>query len=128
RLMARYADKYDPDLGAAFQKLSPGLPPVLRGHVEQTVELMANRPLDDRFRRNVHLLTVAWAERRIVSLTYDPATYDPGRPPRQARVHPYLMEPSLTTHALYLIGFDETRQALRTFKIERILELTLTND
>ena len=50
------------------------------------------------------------------------------REPRQARVQPYLIEPSSTTHALYLIGFDETSGALRTFKIERILELALTAD
>ena len=27
RLMVRYADKYDPDLAAAFEKLEQGLPP-----------------------------------------------------------------------------------------------------
>src|SRR5262249_35146926 len=56
----------------------------------------------------------------------DPSSYDPGREPREARVHPYYIEPSLSTHALYLIGFDETRDALRTFKIERIRDLTVT--
>ena len=29
RLMVRYADKYDPDLAAAFEKLAVGLPPAL---------------------------------------------------------------------------------------------------
>ena len=45
-----------------------------------------------------------------------------------ARVRPYLIEPSSSTHALYLIGWDETRDGLRTFKIERIRELNLTAD
>lgn len=126
RLMARYADDYDPDLGAAFQKLAEALPPVLGGHVERTVELMARRPTDEREPRSVHLLTRAWAERRIVEFTYDAATYDRGRGSRRARVRPYLIEPSLATRALYLIGLDETRGAIRTFKIERIRDLTLT--
>lgn len=128
RLMARYADGYDPDLGAAFQKLAASLPPVLGEHVERTVELMARRPIDEGSNRHVHLLTRAWADRRIVEFTYDPAAYDPGRPSRRARVRPYLIEPSLSTRALYLIGFDETRGAVRTFKIERIRDLALTVD
>ena len=45
---------------------------------------------------------------------------------RRAVVRPYLIEPSLQTHALYLIGWDETRDALRTFKIERIRDVALT--
>ncbi len=126
RLMARYADDYDPDLGGAFQKLAAGLPPVLAEHVERTVDLMARRPLDERSNRHVHVLTRAWAERRIVTFVYDPAAYDPARTPRPARVRPYLIEPSLSTRALYLIGWDETRDAIRTFKIERLRDLTIT--
>jgi proteasome accessory factor B len=124
--MARYADDYDPDLGAAFQKLADALPPVLGEHVERTVEIMARRPIDERSNRHVHLLTQAWAERRIVEFTYDPAAYEPGRTSRQARVRPYLIEPSFGTRALYLIGLDEMRGAVRTFKIERMRDLTLT--
>lgn len=126
RLMARYADGYDPDLGAAFQKLADGLPGVLGRHVERTVELMARRPVDEQSIRNVHLLTRAWAERRVVEFTYELATYDPARAPRRARVRPYLIEPSLATRSLYLIGLDETRKAIRTFKVDRIRDLAVT--
>jgi proteasome accessory factor B len=41
-------------------------------------------------------------------------------------VRPYALEPSALTHALYLIGFDEDRGAVRTFKVERILSASLT--
>ena len=34
--------------------------------------------------------------------------------------------PSIATHALYLFGFDETRDAPRTFKIDRIRDLSVT--
>ena len=126
RLMVRYADKYDPDLAAAFEKLEAGLPPALREHVERTLDMLARAPRDEPFSRHVHLLTQAWAERRVVSLDYDPARYGTGSERRSARVRPYLIEPSLQTHALYLIGFDETRNGLRTFKIERIRDVALT--
>jgi proteasome accessory factor B len=126
RLMTRYADKYDPDLGAAFEKLEEGLPEVLRAHVDRTLDVFSSQPRDDAFRRHVHLLTKAWAERRVVSLDYEPARYDPASRRRRATVRPYLIEPSLQTHALYLIGWDEERDALRTFKIERIRDASLT--
>jgi len=125
RLTAQFADRYDPDTGAAFQKLAEILPPAVARHLERTVDVLASRPPDERLTRNLRLLARAWAERRIVELTYDAATYSPGRPPRRSRVHPYLLEASATTRAIYLIGFDETRGAVRTFKLQRILELSL---
>lgn len=130
RLMVRYADKYDPDLAAAFEKLGAVLPPALAGHVARTLDAISRRPKDEAFSRHVHLLTRAWAERRVVVIDYEPAPYGerPAASRRQARVRPYLLEPSLQTHALYLVGFDETRDATRTFKVERIREVSLTPD
>jgi proteasome accessory factor B len=126
RLMVRYADKYDPDLAAAFEKLERGLPSPLAEHVERTLDGLSRAPRDERFSANVRLLTRAWAERRVVTIAYEPARYEGGATPRRATVRPYLLEPSLQTHALYLIGFDEERGALRTFKIERIRSAALT--
>jgi len=124
--MVRYADKYDPDLAAAFEKLERGLPPPLAEHVERTLDGLSKAPRDERFSANVRLLTRAWAERRVVTIDYEPARYESGAIPRRATVRPFLLEPSLQTHALYLIGFDEERGALRTFKIERIRSASLT--
>jgi predicted DNA-binding transcriptional regulator YafY len=126
RLMVRYADKYDPDLAAAFEKLEGVLPRPLAEHVERTLDVLAQHPRDAGFSERVHRLTRAWAERRVVTLEYEPARYAPEAAARQAVVRPYLLEPSLQTHALYLIGWDETRDALRTFKVERIRDVALT--
>ena len=126
RLMVRYADEYDADLAAAFQKMASGLPPVLADHVARTLEVMSRREVDPSFTRRVQQLTQAWAERRVVTFVYDPSMHDPRRGPREARVHPWYIEPSLTTHALYLFGWDEARDAPRTFKIDRIRDLAVT--
>jgi predicted DNA-binding transcriptional regulator YafY len=128
RLMAKYADAYDPELAAAFQKLGEALPEVLGRHVHRTLDVMARRPPDPEGTRRLRALTQAWAERRVVELSYDTSAYAPGRAARTARVRPYLIEPSTETHALYLIGWDETRDAIRTFKLERIRQLTVTPD
>ena len=129
RLMVRYADKYDPDLAAAFEKLEQGLPPALAQHVDRTLDVLSSRQRDEAFSRHVHLLTRAWAERQVVAIDYAPARYaryGPAAEPRRALVRPYLIEPSLQTHALYLMGWDETRDGMRTFKIERIRDVSLT--
>jgi proteasome accessory factor B len=126
RLMVRYADKYDPDLAAAFEKLEEVLPRPLAEHVERTLDVLAQHPRDEAFSEHVHRLTRAWAERRVVTLEYEPAQYGTDATARQAVVRPYLIEPSLQTHALYLVGWDETRAGLRTFKIERIRDVALT--
>ena len=115
-----------PDLAASFEKLAAILPPALREHVDRSLDALSRRPTDEAFSRHVHLLTQAWAERRVVAFDYDPAPYAPEAAPRRARVRPYLIEPSLWTHALYLIGWDETRAAIRTFKIERIRDVSLS--
>jgi proteasome accessory factor B len=127
RLVTRFADKYDPNLASAFQKLEEGLPEALREHVERTLDDLALRHVDPVFNRHVEDLTRAWAERRVVRFRYAPAAYDGADPePSWREVRPYLLEPSLDTHALYLIGHDETRGAIRTFKVERILDLSVT--
>ncbi|MGK2851727.1 MAG: helix-turn-helix transcriptional regulator [Candidatus Limnocylindrales bacterium] len=126
RLMVRYADKYDPDLAAAFEKLEEVLPRPLAEHVERTLDVLAQHGRDPAFSERVHRLTRAWAERRVVEFDYEPARYLPESAGRRAIVRPYLIEPSLQTHALYLIGWDETREALRTFKIERIGDVAVT--
>jgi proteasome accessory factor B len=127
RLMVRYADKYDPDLGSAFEKLAANLPETLREHVARSLDVLQDAPLDARFIEHVRLLTRAWAERRVVDIEYEGAAFE-GRAGERSRrtVRPFLIEPSLQTHALYLIGWDEDRDAMRTFKIERIRDVRVT--
>ena len=110
RLVTRYADKYEPNLASAFEKIGEGLPDALREHVVRTLDDLALRRIDPDFNRHVEVLTKAWAERRVVRFRYHPARYDGAdREARWAEVEPYLLEPSLATHALYLIGWDRTR-------------------
>ena len=126
RLMVRYADKYDPDLAAAFEKLEDVLPRAA-GRARRADPRRPGRGAAGRgLQRARPPLTRAWAERRVVTIQYEPARYAPEAAPRRAVVRPYLIEPSLQTHALYLIGWDETRGGLRTFKVERIRDVALT--
>lgn len=127
RVLAKASDEQDTELIGAFLKLAEILPPVLAEHVRATIDaFVATVAADERFTRVLRVLTEAWAQRRVVAIAYDAGVYDPAKGPRRTRVRPYLIEPSALTHALYLIGWDEEREARRTFKVERILEASLT--
>jgi proteasome accessory factor B len=126
RILAKASDEQDSELVGAFVKLAAILPPVLAEHIRESADVFATTPANVRFTRVFRTLTEAWAGRRVVTIEYDAGAYDPDKGRRRTRVRPYLIEPSALTHALYLVGWDEEREALRTFKVERILEAGLT--
>jgi predicted DNA-binding transcriptional regulator YafY len=126
RMLAKASDEHDTELIGAFVKLAQILPPVLAEHIAATVDVFATTPANDRFTRVFRVLAEAWAQRRVVEIEYDAGVYDPARGSRRTRVRPWALEPSALTHALYLIGWDETRGARRTFKVERIINASAT--
>lgn len=126
RVLAKASDEHDSELTATFVKLAGVLPPVLREHVRATVDAYATTPANERFTRVFRVLTEAWAGGRVVEIEYGPGVYEAGKPARKARVRPYAIEPSALTRALYLVGWDEERDALRTFKVERIVAASVT--
>jgi len=126
RMLAKASDEHDTELIGAFVKLAAILPPVLAEHVRATVDAFAETPPNERFTRVFRVLAEAWASRRVVEIEYDTAVYEPRTGPRRRRVRPWAIEPSALTHALYLIGWDESRSAMRTFKVERIVSASLT--
>jgi predicted DNA-binding transcriptional regulator YafY len=126
RMLAKASDEHDTELIGAFVKLASILPPVLAEHIQATVDAFATTPPNDRFTRVFRVLAEAWAKQRVVQIEYDAGVYDPKKGPRKTRVRPLAIEPSALTHALYLIGYDESRKARRTYKVERILSASLT--
>lgn len=128
RLLTKATDELDTEIIGAFVKLAQVLPTVLAEQLHATADAFADTPRDDAFTRVLRGLTQALAERRIVEMDYEAGVYDASRPIRRVRLHPYAIEPSAQTRALYVIGFDEERQDRRTFKVERIQSVSLTPD
>ena len=126
RLLTKATDELDTEIIGAFVKLAQVLPPVLAEQLQETADAFADTPVDETFTRVLRGLTQALAERRIVELEYDATVYDPTRGVRRVRLHPYAIEPSAMTRALYVIGWDEEREARRTYKVERIRSVSLT--
>ena len=82
RLMVRYADKYDPDLASAFEKLSEGLPAPLTEHVARSLDVLQRAAKVPAFVRSCPRAHQGVAERRVVEIDYGAAQYEGGRPRR----------------------------------------------
>lgn len=128
RLLTKATDELDTEIIGAFVKLAQVLPPILAEQLQATADSFANTPVDEAFTRVLRTLTAALAGRRIVEIEYAAGVYDPSKGIRRTRIHPYAIEPSANTRALYVIGYDEERQARRTFKVERVRSASLTPD
>jgi predicted DNA-binding transcriptional regulator YafY len=124
RLIARWSDAYDQAVVSAFTKLADLLPQPIARHVAAAMLTVGAAEPNEGFVRNFAHVAQAWAEGRVVEFDYEPA--DGER--RRARVQPYFLEPDAAGRSVYLIGFDETVKAMRTYKVERIRSSTLTAD
>ena len=124
RLLDKVSDEPNPFVGRALAALAEALPPEV-GH--QILQLICSR-LDEGespFARVFEVITLGWATRRKVRIQHQSG--------RSENVHdyvlsPYLIEPSGPGYAAYIIGYATFFDAVRTFKLERILEAELLDD
>jgi predicted DNA-binding transcriptional regulator YafY len=117
RLLARYADEYNPHIVSALNKLAEALPQPVASHVIQTAGALRRRPTDDRAVAVLEQITRAWSEQRVVRLWY--------RSPRsgalrQRDLAPFFLEVAGPAYSCYVIGYDAWAQDLRTFKLDRL--------
>jgi len=124
RLIARWSDQYDAAVVSAFTKLADALPQPIARHVAATMLAVGAHESNEPFTRTFSAVARGWAEGRVVELVYDPGTGTEKR----TRVQPYFLEPDAALRSVYLIGFDEPADAMRTYKVERIRSATLTQD
>ena len=122
RLIARWSDEYDQAVVSAFTKLADLLPQPIARHVAATM-LTVGRAGPTSRSPGTSPVAQAWADGRVVEFDYEPSDGDAG-----ARARPYFLEPDAGSHNVYLIGFDETVDAMRTYKVERIRTSTVTAD
>ena len=127
RLMVRYADKYDPDLASAFEKLGEVLPPALGEHVARTLDVLSRHPPRRAVQppRQPPDEGLGGAADRRRSTTSRRATgrirrrgpRGSGRTSSSRRSRP---TPSTSS------GSTRRASAIRTFKVERIRDMSLS--
>ncbi|MBI5949794.1 MAG: WYL domain-containing protein [Chloroflexi bacterium] len=125
RLFLRYSDERDSDAISAMEKIADALPETIARYVRATVIVLKTRPLDRHLMEILRTLTEAWAESRTVHITYRSQRK---KGPGEADLDPYLLEPSTTGAATYVIGYSHAHQTVRTFKLDRILRAELTDE
>ncbi|MGI5837906.1 MAG: helix-turn-helix transcriptional regulator, partial [Chloroflexota bacterium] len=125
RLVSRYSDERDPSIESAFHKLATILPRPVAQHVEETVRGMLSRHRNPQYTKVFEILAEAWSGGRRVKIWY-PDSVDTDIL-NERLVEPYFLEPSPIGHACYLIGYCHHAGAMRTFKLERIRDVELTD-
>ncbi len=123
RLFLRYSDERDSDAISAMEKIADALPETIARYVKATVIVLKTRPLNRNLMEVLRTLTEAWAESRTVHITYRSQRT---KRSSEADLDPYLLEPSTTGAATYVIGYSHAHTAVRTFKLDRITHAELT--
>ncbi|MBC8162426.1 MAG: WYL domain-containing protein [Roseiflexaceae bacterium] len=119
RLLAHHSDEHNPHVVAALSKLSSSLPDsTIAQHISRAAESIRAKPLRTVYIRALEAITRAWADKRQVRLHYRSASGEL----TERVVNPYFLEASRSEPASYVIGHDDLRGAIRTFKIERVVQ------
>jgi len=122
RLMLRSADERDPDGVSALEKVADALPEGLAGHMRRTVEEYGRLPANSAYIESLRRLTEAWAANRTTRITYRSAG---SANARSTDLDPYILDH--TQSGTYVFGYSSEHAEIRSFKLERILDVEVTN-
>ncbi|MCC6419122.1 MAG: WYL domain-containing transcriptional regulator [Gemmataceae bacterium] len=125
RLYLRHTDHNDPAALAALQKLAEALPPALASHATAGIVQHRQKPDAPEEVEVTRRLTEAWAASRTVRLSYRSQRT---KAVEQTELDPHLLEPGSELAATYVIGFSHQHGEVRTFKIDRVGAVELTDD
>ncbi|NTU85864.1 MAG: WYL domain-containing protein [Chloroflexales bacterium] len=128
RLLSRHSDEHNPHVVRALDKLGDALQsksPLIAGHIARAASAVRARRARREYVAVLEVLTQGWAEGRKVALRY--YAYSTNETTERTFA-PYFIEPSGIGYACHVIGFDDLRHELRTFKVERIHEARLTDE
>ncbi|MHB8629121.1 MAG: helix-turn-helix transcriptional regulator [Aggregatilineales bacterium] len=110
---------------SAIQKISAALrhPNLTTQLVQSSLMLEAERSAADKHAEIWQILLQGWLNKTVVRLAYQKGR---GIEIDEHDYEPYLFEPAILSHGVYVIGWSQTRDQIRTFKIDRITRAYLT--
>ncbi len=118
RLLAHHSDENNPHVVGALDKIAASLPDAtLSEHMSRAADVIRAKPMRSNYVQTMETLTRAWADRQVVAIQYWAADRDQ---PQQRIIEPYFLEVSRFEPASYVLAHDRLRNALRTFKVERV--------
>lgn len=93
-------------------------------HIENAALELAQRPHDKDYQDTFRIVARSYLYRRKLQILYQPYKGDSFI----TTFSPYLIEPSSIGFSNYMIGWSDLVGALRTYKVERILQAKLLRD
>ena len=125
RLMLGFSHRYDPNVDSTFSVLASVLPGPLREQVQKTLDWMRSLPKSEVYLSVLAKLAEAWTSQRRAKITYRSL---PAARATQRVIEPYFIEPAAPGHSSYVIAHCLRAGELRTFKVERIEAIELTDE
>lgn len=121
RLAVQHLDYYNEFLAMALNKLSATIPkgPV-QVFVSESASQLSEKPDDGQRQKVFGIVTQGLLDHKQIQFTY----VDSKGVKTRRRIHPYFLEPIalMGGRGTYLVGKDTARGAVRTFKLDRIVE------
>lgn len=114
-LLARTFDERNPHVIAALRRLAVTLPEPFTPQLERAALRTQANHADPRHTAVLEAITEGWGSGRKVQITYQPPN---GESARERVIAPYTLE--ATDAGVYVIGYDESSDEIRTFKLERL--------
>ncbi len=117
RLLSQSSTEQDADTSTLLDKLAAVFPGPLAEQIRFTRQSLEDRPKRKSQTDCLRMLSDAWMSESVVCVRYRAV----GK--AQASMvcfEPYLLEPSASTGATYVIGYNHTAGHLATFKLDRV--------
>ncbi len=125
RLMTSYAHRNDPGIADIFTKLNCIMQPPLKEQIEKTIAWMKTLPQKDKTVRHLTRIAEAWVTERKVKIVYQSAK---ASQPEERLICPYFIQPAGEGHSSYIIAHCHKSDAIRIFKVERIISAFITDE
>ncbi|MBI3168428.1 MAG: CRISPR-associated helicase Cas3' [Chloroflexi bacterium] len=127
RLLVKQQDKRNEPAETALLKLASVLKADagVGGEIEQAARELAQRPVQENYQPIFREVVRGYIYRKRVEIMYHPLRFSK---PFQTVFSTYLLEPSLIGFSTYLIGHSSIVNAMRAYKLERIISARIIKD
>src|SRR6185503_16007240 len=122
-LLARTFDERNPHVITALRRLAVTLPEPLTAQLERAALRTLSHQVNNRHTAVLEAIAEGWGTGRKVQIAY---CSPKGNILHDRIIAPYTLEP--TDAGIYVIGYDESTDEIRTFKLERLQSATVLSE
>jgi predicted DNA-binding transcriptional regulator YafY len=125
RLWYNHVHLYNPDLVSTIMQLGSIVPQPLKRQIQDTINHIEKLPQNERKFNNFAKLTHAWLSQHPVKIHYKELADEEAV---EYTIDPYFIEPNITRHFSYIIGFCHSSQIIRSFRVDCIVDEVKVDD